>query len=78
MTRLRRIALTIVVGVLVTLPTAGTALAGVSGSSGSSHREAPRILLDPVADNTDETAGTARAGVTLPSSRGTGTGPFTT
>ncbi len=30
MTRLRRIALTVVVGVLVTLPTAGAALAGIS------------------------------------------------
>ena len=30
MTRLRRIALTVVVGVLATLPTAGSALAGIS------------------------------------------------
>ena len=40
MPRLRRIALTVVVGLLVTLPTAGNALAGVLGSS---HRESPRI-----------------------------------
>ena len=33
MTRLRRIALTVVVGVLVTLPTAGTALAGITFSA---------------------------------------------
>jgi hypothetical protein len=31
MTRLRRIALTILVGVLVTLPTAGSALANIDG-----------------------------------------------
>ena len=30
MTRLRRLALAVVVGVLVTLPTAGTALAGIT------------------------------------------------
>jgi hypothetical protein len=44
MTRLRRIALTVVVGVLVTLPSVGSALAGI----------------------------------TLPSTTGTGAGPFTT
>jgi hypothetical protein len=30
MTRLRRLALSVLVGVLVTLPTAGTALAGIT------------------------------------------------
>ena len=34
MTRLRRIALTVVVGVLVTLPTAGSALASTDEPSG--------------------------------------------
>ncbi len=71
MTRLRRIALTVVVGVLVTLPTAGVELtdfavdrgksvltgtvwvegAGPTSVVGSSHRESPRIMLDPAADS---------------------------
>ena len=45
MPRLRRIALTVVVGVLVTLPTAGTALADVTARYGSSHRESVKILI---------------------------------
>lgn len=32
MTRLRRLVLTVVVGVLITLPTAGTALAGLTAT----------------------------------------------
>ena len=35
------------------------ALVAVSLSSGSSHREAPNIMLDPSADNTDTYAFTA-------------------
>jgi hypothetical protein len=47
MTRLRRIALTILVGVLVTLPTAGSALAGnVSVDGEVAAESAPLFFLD--------------------------------
>ncbi|WP_354697727.1 hypothetical protein DSM112329_03366 [Paraconexibacter sp. AEG42_29] len=39
--------------VLVVLAVPAAAGVAVSGSSGSSHREAPNIMLDPSADNTD-------------------------
>ena len=44
---------------LIAVAIAAAALIAVQVSSGSSHREAPNIMLDPAADNTDTYAFTA-------------------
>ena len=72
MTRFRRIALTVLVGVLVTLPTVGPALADTADRQSV-------LGTYSIDENGDTTLTTGfAAGITLPSTTRTGAGPFTT